>query len=104
MFKFVSKDYIPREIGLLGSQGSSVSEVVFQFRLSVMSWQIFKTKLKWNLYVLSVQVTQKNAVENHKMVISGVLSEFPLCHWGKTCLLSTHLITYFGKGSPQIKT
>lgn len=30
LFKFVSIDYVPREIGLLGSQGNSVLEVVFQ--------------------------------------------------------------------------
>lgn len=39
-----------------------------------MSWQIFKTKSKWNLYVLAIQVTQKNAVENHKNGDIGVLS------------------------------
>ena len=37
LFKFVSIDYVPREIGLLGSLGSSVLEVVFQIICHVLA-------------------------------------------------------------------
>lgn len=92
--------------GVLLPSASSLSGFVEQWNAWPLKpgGSIFKARLKWSLHVPSIQVTQKTAVENHKMVVSGDLSEFPWCRWGWASSFSTQLISYFGKGSSQIKT